>query len=625
MADDGLGTCSWFLQHRKFKRWRDGAVSGLLFVTAEPGCGKTVLSKYLIDSALEAPKDRHLCYWFFKDDTAPQRSTTQALKALISQLLSRRKHLIDMILWHRKWRDRLLHISNAFGDLCDVLLACVRALGTEVVFIIDALDECGVEHRQLLINTLNDFFRRAGREKCFLKVLMTGRPYFTVEFKFQNLISQMPLDAHLAGEDESLGDEMNVVIKNQVGSMALAAHVEEFLVGKLITFQAKTRTFLLLETIFDNIRNNPDLKNASEQRLARFIQDLPTSIIEAYEQFLERNTNRAQTELLFRIILAASRAMTVKEINTAFFIARNADEDFEGLGYAEWQDEMQPEADFKVTMRTLCGLFVTVIDERVYLIHQTAREFLLRQHEHQDTIRPYSKSESLRWRHSIDLATSHLLLSRACVIYLLMRDLDDSPTIPSFLTDSDISRRDPFFDERDAIRDLYPFIGYATEHLIYHITRSLNVPFVPWKALEIFDLDSPRFWAVFQVRCIFSGEPPPAGRFLYQLIKHSGIPYKDLEDETDLAVCKEDQESRLLAPAQFCWTASDGKRLARAKLGVEKWSIGREERRIQYNRIATKPGSPRDRSEMMTATDFASLQEGEEGLSAEDFVAWKLP
>ncbi|KAL8947622.1 MAG: hypothetical protein Q9222_006120 [Ikaeria aurantiellina] len=37
------------------------------------------------------------------------------------------------------------------------------------------------------------------------------------------------------------------------------------------------------------------------------------------------------------------------------------------------------------------------------------------------------------------------------------------------------------------------------------------------------------------------------------------------------------------------------------------------------------PGSPRARSGMMTPGDFASLQEGREGLSTEDYIAWRLP
>lgn len=45
----------------------------------------------------------------------------------------------------------------------------------------------------------------------------------------------------------------------------------------------------------------------------------------------------------------------------------------------------------------------------------------------------------------------------------------------------------------------------------------------------------------------------------------------------------------------------------------------------KISRPLSVPGSPRDRSGMMTPGDFASLQEGREGLSTEDYIAWKLP
>lgn len=45
----------------------------------------------------------------------------------------------------------------------------------------------------------------------------------------------------------------------------------------------------------------------------------------------------------------------------------------------------------------------------------------------------------------------------------------------------------------------------------------------------------------------------------------------------------------------------------------------------KLTRPLSVPGSPRDRSGMMTPGDFASLQEGREGLSTEDYISWKLP
>ncbi|OAX83075.1 glycogen [starch] synthase [Emergomyces africanus] len=51
--------------------------------------------------------------------------------------------------------------------------------------------------------------------------------------------------------------------------------------------------------------------------------------------------------------------------------------------------------------------------------------------------------------------------------------------------------------------------------------------------------------------------------------------------------------------------------------------IGGTEQKI--SRPLSVPGSPKDRTGTMTPGDFASLQEGREGLSTEDYIAWKLP
>ncbi|KAI9664275.1 MAG: glycogen synthase isoform 1 [Alyxoria varia] len=45
----------------------------------------------------------------------------------------------------------------------------------------------------------------------------------------------------------------------------------------------------------------------------------------------------------------------------------------------------------------------------------------------------------------------------------------------------------------------------------------------------------------------------------------------------------------------------------------------------KLTRPLSAPGSPRDKSGLMTPGDFASLQEGTESLSTEDYIAWRLP
>ena len=55
----------------------------------------------------------------------------------------------------------------------------------------------------------------------------------------------------------------------------------------------------------------------------------------------------------------------------------------------------------------------------------------------------------------------------------------------------------------------------------------------------------------------------------------------------------------------------------------EDYFFGADEPKL--TRPLSVPGSPRMRSGLMTPGDFASLQEGHEGLSTEDYIAWKLP
>ncbi|CAK7210845.1 hypothetical protein SBRCBS47491_000916 [Sporothrix bragantina] len=51
VEDRVQGTCQWFLQHDHFQRWL-AQESGPLLVSADPGCGKSVLAKHLIDREL---------------------------------------------------------------------------------------------------------------------------------------------------------------------------------------------------------------------------------------------------------------------------------------------------------------------------------------------------------------------------------------------------------------------------------------------------------------------------------------------------------------------------------------------------------------------------------------------
>ncbi|TGO11786.1 hypothetical protein BTUL_0101g00070 [Botrytis tulipae] len=83
--------------------------------------------------------------------------------------------------------------------------------------------------------------------------------------------------------------------------------------------------------------------------------------------------------------------------------------------------DLEPEAVFRAALGNICGLFVTVADSRVYLIHQTARSFLLSDGKKQtNTI----ECPTFRWKNYVYPPEAHLLLSNICINYLLFYGLE---------------------------------------------------------------------------------------------------------------------------------------------------------------------------------------------------------
>lgn len=85
-------TCEWVHADDHFQEWQSKRKSSLLWISADPGCGKSVLSSYLYDY-LRSPSNNHsgiVCQFFFKSDNEEQRSGATAMCAILHQLLSAR-------------------------------------------------------------------------------------------------------------------------------------------------------------------------------------------------------------------------------------------------------------------------------------------------------------------------------------------------------------------------------------------------------------------------------------------------------------------------------------------------------------------------------------------------------
>lgn len=84
---------------------------------------------------------------------------------------------------------------------------------------------------------------------------------------------------------------------------------------------------------------------------------------------------------------------------------------------------MEPEQDFATKLRDWCGLFILIQNEKVTFVHQTAREFLLRE----AIPGPQQTIPVNRWGGSFSAELSHRVMADICTTYLLL----DS-TVPQY-------------------------------------------------------------------------------------------------------------------------------------------------------------------------------------------------
>ncbi|KAJ5109841.1 hypothetical protein N7532_002486 [Penicillium argentinense] len=402
------GTCEWFINHSQFRNWNENQGSGFLLVSADPGCGKSVLSRCLIDEVLQKPAaKRTVCYFFFKDDSLEQKSSANAISCILRQLLMAQSQLFTDSILTKFERDGD-GLVKSFSDLWGIFMEVTKQAG-EVVCVFDALDECKDEDQTNLIEAVTDLYAREDDTRN-LKILMTSRPYSHIRSKFRELEDQLPT-IHLSGEREEevekISKEIDLVIKSRIEKIAknkrLTSEERGFLEAKMTTVQ--NRTYLWVALILEFLEREPGFTRGKVIRTVG--EEMPQSVDGAYDKILHQSSNPAKGKRLLHVVVAAMRPLSLEELSLAMAIRKPRQ------SVDEVTDDLEPADRFKETMRDLCGLILTVVDEKVYLLHQTVKEFLvLGKSSICGTIAPKS------WKYCLLPEDSHRLLAEICMWYI---------------------------------------------------------------------------------------------------------------------------------------------------------------------------------------------------------------
>ena len=268
--------------------WRNDSTKKLLWISANPGYGKSVLARCIIDEDLpQSIRDdppRRVLYYFFKDISPEQRSATRAISAVLYQLFVSQPQLIRHAL--PSYREIGKELSTTFPKLWAIFIAASTDLITGDVFcVLDALDECNEQEQEPLIKALEDFCFRQGTSSSMsrVKILVTSRPYFEIRRNFDELL-KTSINIELAGNDESasIKKEIDLVIKHRVAILArenrLAKKVADHLEKRLL--ETEYRTYLWLRLLWEIIKKT---LSGTIKGMNQLIDKLPAGIQDAYK------------------------------------------------------------------------------------------------------------------------------------------------------------------------------------------------------------------------------------------------------------------------------------------------------------------------------------------------------
>jgi hypothetical protein len=171
-------TCTWVLNHPQYRQWQSNPYNDLLWISADPGCGKSVLSKSLIDNELRSTSTHTGCYFFFKDNEEQDNLAT-ALCAVLHQLFGSQPRLIRHAM--TAWENNGNELTQEVDELWRIYLAAATDMEAHnVSCVLDTLDECREDDRRRLISKLANFYVNSSSShpgRGWLKLLVTSRPY----------------------------------------------------------------------------------------------------------------------------------------------------------------------------------------------------------------------------------------------------------------------------------------------------------------------------------------------------------------------------------------------------------------------------------------------------------------
>jgi hypothetical protein len=345
----------WVLENTTFQQWQRDSHSRLLWIKGNPGKGKTMLLCGIINELQSAmPNTALLAYFFCQATDSRLNSATAVLRGLLYMLVDQQPSLVLHV---RKKHDlagkSLFEDANAWIVLTDIFVDVLRDPSLRTThLIIDALDECVTDLPRLL-----EFVAQQSSVSSRVKWIVSSRNWPEIEARLERAGHKVRLSLELNAK--SVAAAVAVFTQQKVDRLAqekkYKAETRDAVLRHLMLYA--NDTFLWVALVCQ------DLKETANRHVLRKLALFPPGLDALYKRMMHQMSESDDADICRQVLALAAilyRPVTIPEL----------------VALVEQLEEFVDDLESVREIVSLCGSFLTLQEDTVYFVHQSAKDFL---------------------------------------------------------------------------------------------------------------------------------------------------------------------------------------------------------------------------------------------------------
>ena len=441
------GTCEWILTQDPYTSWLIEDSPQLLWLSGAPGIGKTMISSFLVEELVrlaERSSQITLAYYFCDDKDVKRKTATDILRGLLLQLLRQRPILFK-------------HIQSDFDLSRDSLFTNFHSLwrvfhgivkdpeAGEVICLVDALDECEKESRQLFLTEFTKLFCSQQSKKRVVKSIITSRRENDI---VESLTAASPAIQNIQVDTGRVNNDLSKFINLKVDELSNKKKYQpkQKNIIKRSLIEKAGGTFLYVALVLQDLQKAKIFSQVKQK-----LQGLPLDLNDIYDRILGQiDADCKETaKLVLRWVAVARRPLTVDELAMAHI-----------LGTGEYEENTMPPKDLLDELKDgfkCCEplVYVDTENDTINLVHQSAKDYLLS---------TYLQGKDGLSQYHIVTDRTNLLIFQTCWTYLSLDEFKQGTVVIERCEDHTLKEK---CLDQELLYD-HCFLQYASEEWQEH-------------------------------------------------------------------------------------------------------------------------------------------------------------